>query len=153
MSLLKIEAIGNLGKDAVIGNANGKSVINFSIAHTEKWQAADGPKERTTWVECAYWTDKTSVAQFLVKGKEVYIEGTPEIRVYPKNDGTTGVSLVCRVFKLLLVGGSGGQQAAAPRVGGEYQSGAAAAPAAAKAGEYKPGAASDLTEAIDDLPF
>jgi hypothetical protein len=36
--MLQIQAIGYLGKDAIISNKNGKSVINFSIAHTEKFK-------------------------------------------------------------------------------------------------------------------
>ena len=40
--MLKIFAIGHLGKDATVNNVNGKNVINFSVAHTEKWNDAQG---------------------------------------------------------------------------------------------------------------
>lgn len=98
--MLHMQAIGHLGKDAIVNTVNGKTVINFSIAHTEKYQ----DKEKTTWVECAYWTEKTAVAPYLLKGGQVYVSGTPEVKTYNKNDGSTGVSLTLRVFSLQLLG-------------------------------------------------
>jgi len=76
------------------------------VAHTEKFRDAQGnQKDKTIWVECAYWTDRTGVAPYLKKGTQVYAEGTPEVRTYPKNDGTTGVSLTLRVQSVQLLGG------------------------------------------------
>lgn len=103
--MIKLQVIGNLGKDCVTNTVNGKSVINFSVAHTEKFRDASGQqKERTTWVECAYWTDRTGIAPYLKKGTQVYVEGTPEVRTYTKNDGTSGASLTLRVFSVQLLG-------------------------------------------------
>ncbi len=66
--MIKLQVIGNLGKDCIVNTVNGKNVINFSVAHTEKYKDAQGnPKERTTWVECAYWTDRTGIAPYLKK--------------------------------------------------------------------------------------
>ena len=51
--MIKLQVIGNLGKDAVVNNVNGKSVINFNVAHTERYKDAQGvQKDRTTWVDC-----------------------------------------------------------------------------------------------------
>ena len=36
--MIKLQVIGNLGKDAVVNNVNGKSVINFNVAHTERFK-------------------------------------------------------------------------------------------------------------------
>ena len=67
--MIKLQVIGNLGKDAITNSVNGKSVINFNVAHTEKYRDASGQqKDRTIWVECAYWTDRTAVAPYLKKG-------------------------------------------------------------------------------------
>lgn len=105
--MLKATLIGNLGKDATVNNVNGKNVINFSVAHTEKWKGADGtPNEKTTWVDCSYWTEKVGVAPYLLKGQQVYVEGQPEARSFPKNDGSTGVSLSFRVNSIQLLGGA-----------------------------------------------
>ena len=92
--MIKLQVIGNLGKDCVVNTVNGKTVINFSVAHTEKFRDAQGnQKDKTIWVECAYWTDRTAVSPYLIKGKTVYVEGQPEIRSYTTNDGRQGASL------------------------------------------------------------
>ena len=104
--MIKLQLIGHLGKDCIVNTVNEKNVINFTVAHTEKFRDSKGNnQERTTWVDCAYWTDSTAVSPYLTKGKEVYIEGTPEVKTYTKNDGTTAASLLMRVRLIQLVGG------------------------------------------------
>lgn len=104
-TMIKLQVIGNLGKDCMVNTVNGKNVINFSVAHTEKYRDSSGvQKERTTWVECAYWTDRTGISPYLKKGQQVFAEGTPEIRTFTRNDGTTGASLSLRVQYVQLVG-------------------------------------------------
>jgi single-strand DNA-binding protein len=103
--MIKLQVIGNLGKDCMVNMVNGKNVINFSVAHTEKYRDSSGvQKEKTTWVECAYWTDRTGISPYLKKGQQVFVEGTPEIRTFTRNDGTTGSSLSLRVQYVQLVG-------------------------------------------------
>lgn len=105
--MIKLQIIGNLGKDCIVKEVNGKNVINFSVAHTERFKDGQGnQKERTTWVECAYWTDKTTVAQYLTKGKMVYAEGSPEADAYTKTDGQVAGTLRMRVQSLQLLGGN-----------------------------------------------
>lgn len=136
-----MQVIGNLGKDCVTNTVNGKNVINFSVAHTEKFKDAQGnQKDKTIWVECAYWTDRTAVAPYLKKGTQVYVEGNPEVRTYPKTDGTTGFSLTLRVLGVQLLGSK--------NEGGGGSSNYSSAPAAANVPT-----ASDITEPVDDLPF
>lgn len=114
--MLKVFVIGHLGKDAVVNNVNGKSVINFSVAHSERWKDSGGVQhEKTTWVDCSMWRDSTTVAQYLKKGTQVFVEGQPEARTYQKSDGTQAASLSVRVSNLQLLGGnSGGTQSNAP---------------------------------------
>ena len=112
--MIKLQIIGNLGKDCTVKEVNGKNVINFSVAHTEKWKDAQGnAMARSTWVEAAYWTDKTAIAQYLTKGKMVYLEGQPEADAYLANDGAAKGTLRLRVSQVQLLGG-GEQQPAAP---------------------------------------
>jgi single-strand DNA-binding protein len=83
----------------------GKTVINFTVAHTEKYKDGQGNQQsKTTWLECAYWTDRTAVAPYLTKGTQVYISGNPEVKSFAKNDGTTGASLNVRVREIQLLG-------------------------------------------------
>lgn len=107
--MIKLQIVGNLGKDCIVKEVNGKNVINFSVAHSERYKDAQGnQKERTTWVECAYWTDKTAVAQYLTKGKTVYAEGYPEADGYTNKDGQVAATLRMRVQNIQLLGGNSG---------------------------------------------
>ena len=81
--MIKLQIVGNLGADCIQKEVNGKNVINFSVAHTEKFKDSTGTqRERTTWVECAYWTDRTAIAPYLKKGQLVFAEGSPEVEGY-----------------------------------------------------------------------
>ncbi|MBL0333786.1 MAG: single-stranded DNA-binding protein [Chitinophagaceae bacterium] len=144
--MIKMQVIGNLGKDCVVNTVNGKNVINFTVAHTEKYRDSQGnQQEKTTWVDCAYWTDKTGIAQYLTKGKQVYAEGQPEARSFQRNDGTPGSSLSLRVREVQLLGGRGDSGGS---VGGSYSQ-----PGAAATSNSNIPTAGDVTEPIDDLPF
>jgi len=104
--MIKTSVIGNLGKDANVKEVNGKKVINFSVAHTEKFKNGNGEDiSKTTWVECAYWNDKTAVVPYLKQGTLVYVEGMPEADAYLK-DGEAKATLRLRVGTVQLLGGS-----------------------------------------------
>jgi single-strand DNA-binding protein len=148
--MVKLQVIGNLGKDCVMNNVNGKSVINFSVAHTEKFKDAQGvQKDKTLWVECAYWTDRTGIAPYLKKGTQVYAEGTPELRTYTGKDGTPGTSLQLRVFSVQLLGGRSDNQGG----GGEGQANYNQPAYQGNSAGSSASQASDLSEPLDDLPF
>ncbi len=141
--MIKMQVIGNLGKDCVVNTVNGKNVINFTVAHTEKYRDSQGNnQEKTTWVDCAYWTDRTAISPYLTKGKQVFVEGTPEVRSFTRQDGTAGASLSLRVREVQLLGGRGDS---VPSV-----SNAAPAMSSSSSSIPSPG---DITEPIDDLPF
>ncbi len=145
--MLKMQIIGNLGKDCTVNAVNGKNVINFTVAHTEKFKDSQGNnQERTTWVDCAWWTDRTAISQYLTKGKQVFAEGTPEVRSFTRNDGSAGASLSLRVREVQLLGGKG-EGAPSSYGANTYNTGtvsnAGPAPSAPPADE----------EPVDDLPF
>ena len=144
--MIKMQVIGNLGKDCVVNTVNGKNVINFTVAHTEKYKDSQGnSQEKTTWVDCAYWTDRTALAQYLVKGKQVYAEGQPEVRSFTRQDGTAGASLSLRVREVQLLGGRGENTAGGSSYAGNNT-------ASASSGGNIP-SANEVNEPIDDLPF
>lgn len=148
--MIKLQAIGNLGKDCVTNTVNGKNVINFNVAHTEKFRDAQGnQKDKTIWVECAYWTDRTGIAPYLRKGTQVYVEGTPDIRTYSKNDGTTGVSLTLRVLSIQLLGSRG--EGGGDSQGSGYSNNSYSAPASNQVPASSGGG--NYGEPMDDLPF
>jgi single-strand DNA-binding protein len=145
--MIKLQIIGNLGKDCIVSEVNGKSVINFSVAHSERYKDAQGnQKERTTWVECAYWTDRTNISPYLVKGKTVYVEGSPSADAYTNKDGQVSATLRLRVQSLQLLGGTQTDSG----VSSQYSGGNAAA-------QSKPAEPTQNevvgTSGTDDLPF
>ncbi|MFN5334155.1 MAG: single-stranded DNA-binding protein [Bacteroidota bacterium] len=130
--MIKLQVIGNLGKDCIVNNVNGKNVMNFTVAHTEKYKDSTGAqKEKTIWVDCAYWNDRTAISPYLKKGTQVYVEGTPEVRTYTTQDGKSGASMSLRVQSIQLLGTRSSE-------GSSVGSGAVAQPSA---------------EGPDDLPF
>lgn len=143
--MIKMQVIGRLGKDCIVNTVNGKNVMNFTVAHSEKYKDSQGNmQEKTIWVDCAYWNDRTAVAQYLTKGTQVFVEGQPEARSFQRNDGTPGASLSLRVREVQLLGSKSDSS------GGGYQP--ASNTAAATSGGNIP-SANDITEPVDDLPF
>lgn len=100
---LNTMVIGNIGSDAVIKQTNGRSVINFNVAHTEKFKNAQGAVvEKTTWLSCAYWPENTKLAEYLKKGTQVMVTGTPDPVIYTK-DGTPRIDFKLRVTMVKLL--------------------------------------------------
>ena len=104
--MIKLQIVGNLGADCIQKEVNGKTVINFNVAHTEKFKDGQGNlKEKTIWVNCAYWTDRTAIAPYLKKGQMVYAEGSPEAEGYMNKDNQPAATLRMRVQNIQLLGG------------------------------------------------
>ena len=150
--MIKMQVIGNLGKDCVVNTVNGKNVINFTVAHTEKYKDSQGNnQEKTTWVDCAYWTDRTALAPYLTRGKQVFVEGSPEVRSFTRNDGTNGATLSLRVREVQLLGGRENNLGGGAPAYGQQES--APAPAYNNNGSNDVPASSGIGEPVDDLPF
>ena len=148
--MIKLQIIGNLGKDCIVKEVGGRTVINFSVVHSERFKDSQGnQKERATWVECAYWTDKTGVTPYLTKGKTVYAEGYPEADAYMNKENQAAATLRMRVQSLQLVGGSGGDNASGHQQNNQSSTGSyTSSPASSGAG--MPAASAPVA---DDLPF
>jgi single-strand DNA-binding protein len=103
--MIKLQIIGYLGKNAVQNEVNGKSVLNFSVAQTERFKNAQGlPQERTIWVECAMWYP-TGVGPYLLQGTYVFVEGVPVVDTYNNSSGGVSATLRLRVRELKLLSG------------------------------------------------
>lgn len=104
--MIKLQIIGHLGGDCTQNEVNGKHVINFNVAHSEKFKDSKGDLvTRTTWVKCAYWTDRPAIAPYLVKGTLIYAEGSPEAEAFTNKDNQPASSLKMRVRDIQLLGG------------------------------------------------
>lgn len=103
--MIKMQMIGHLGRDCTQNEVNGKTVINFPVAHSEKFKDQQGNLvEKTVWVDCSYWTDRPAVAPYLLKGTQVYLEGAPEAGSYTNKENQPAASLKLKVFSVQLLG-------------------------------------------------
>lgn len=142
--MIKLQIVGHLGKDCIVKEVNGKNVINFSVAHSEKFKDSTGtPRERTTWVECAYWTDRTAIAPYLMKGQLVYAEGSPEADGYLNKENQPSATLRMRVRDIQLLGGKTDGNA----TGNTSGSSVASSTVSSQANTAR------VEESADDLPF
>ena len=149
--MIKLQIVGNLGKDCIVKEINGKNVINFSVAHTERFKDSTGAqKERTTWVECAYWTDRTAIAPYLKKGQMVFAEGTPEAEGYMNKENQAAATLRMRVREIQLLGGRTDANPGNTNVASSSSSSSSGSNY--NSNSTRPVAA-EMDDAADDLPF
>lgn len=82
----KQQFIGRLGQEIELKKTeNGTSVIEFSLADTEKYK----DKEVTTWLRCVAWSGiADTIAKYVHKGDKVYVEGKYRNEEYTAKDGT-----------------------------------------------------------------
>ena len=155
--MIKLQIVGNLGKDCIVKEVNGTNVINFSVAHSERYKDNQGnQKERTTWVECAYWSEKTAVAQYLTKGKTVYAEGYPEADAYMNKDNQAAATLRMRVLNIQLLGGGDAQPNQMQNAGGSSSNPGVSSNVPYSNNTNTPSqipVASSAANVADDLPF
>lgn len=88
-SVNKVILVGRLGKDAeTTYTSNQKAVVKFSVATTRRWKESSSQewREETNWTNVITWNGE-SVAQYLTKGKRVYVEGRLQTRSYDDKDG------------------------------------------------------------------
>ena len=119
-SLAKMTLVGNLGRDAELRyTPKGTAVLDFSVATNERWtDAAGAQQELTQWFRVTVWGRQAeSLKPFLVKGKQVLVEGRFRLREYTDREGKHRVSLDVRADNLILLGARGAaapEEAAAP---------------------------------------
>jgi single-strand DNA-binding protein len=89
-SLNKVMIIGNLGADPEMRyTANGNAVTTFNVATNESWTDQSGERrERTEWFSVVTWNRLAETcAQYLTKGRSVYVEGRLQTRSWEGQDG------------------------------------------------------------------
>lgn len=140
MAMMKLTVIGNIGADAVQRETNGRKYTTFNVAVSTKFKNQDGSEtERTTWISCAR-DGQSPIDQWLKKGRQVYVEGTPSVSMYTDNQGHPNCNLKLAVHRIELLGGKD-----------EQNQPQAAVPAAAPTPQAAAQAQQEGAE--DDLPF
>jgi len=126
MGVNKVILVGNLGRDPELRyTQGGRAVANFTLATNERFSNRQGePQERTEWHRIVTW-DKTAenCAQYLQKGRQVYVEGRLQTREWEDKEGskrktTEVVALTVQFLGGRDGGGGGGGGSRAPREDG-----------------------------------
>jgi single-strand DNA-binding protein len=143
-SINKVILIGHLGKDAETKfTTGGAAKTTFAIATNRRWkdQQTGEWKEETDWHNVVLWRSE-NLANYLTKGKQIYVEGRLQTRNYEDKDGKKVyiTEVVAEDVVLLSNRGEGG--AAPPSERGPQR-----VPAAQQADDG-PGPITD-----DDVPF
>jgi len=105
-SLLKLEIIGNVGKDPEMRyTPSGQAVTSFSVAHTEQFETNGETRKKTIWVRVSVWGKLAEVCnKYVKKGMLVRVEGNlngddgGNPRIYNKQDGTPASSFEMTAF-------------------------------------------------------
>jgi single-strand DNA-binding protein len=120
-SVNKVILLGRLGADAETRfTPSGAAVTNFNLATTRSWkdQQTNEWKEETNWTRVVVWRQE-KLANFLTKGKQVYVEGRLQNRSYDDKDGKKMYATDVIADDVILLGGreEGGMEGAMPSMG------------------------------------
>ena len=103
----KVQLIGNLGKEPEVKTLeSGKKMARFSVATNESYRNAKGEKvTETQWHNLVAWGKLAEIVEkYLVKGKEVAIEGKLINRSYNDKDGNKKYITEIQVNELRMLG-------------------------------------------------
>ncbi len=156
-SVNKVLLIGNLGRDAETKfTPSGASVTKFAVATTRRWkdQQSNDWKEETNWTNVILWRQE-NLANYLTKGKQVYVEGRIQTRSYDDKDGKKVYATEVVADEVILLGGrgegdggfEGGAQAGA-RSAGQNRGRSSGGPTAGPEDDF---GGMQITD--DDVPF
>ena len=152
-SVNKVILVGNLGRDAELHyTPGGAAVSTINMATTEVWNDKAGQRqEKTEWHRVVLWGKSAeSLAEYLTKGKQIYVEGRLQTRQWDDKDGNKRYTTEIRGDRIVLLGGGGGGGRAAGGGGMARSSGGEDL-----SGSHGAGPGPDVSEPLtdDDIPF
>src|SRR3979409_176183 len=109
-SVNKVILVGNLGKDAETKfTPSGVAKTTFSVATSRRWkdQQTGDWKDETDWSNVVLWRSE-NLANYLTKGKQIYVEGRLQTRSYEDKDGKKVYATEVVADDVILLGGQGG---------------------------------------------
>lgn len=123
MSFNKIIVVGNLGRNPELRyTPQGTPVTSFSLATNERETVKGEKVDITTWFDVTLFGRQAEVAaEYLAKGKQVYIEGRFRAEEWTDREGKQRVTNKIKATDMQLIdrvqnGGGGGEQAAVAAV-------------------------------------
>ena len=120
--------IGNLGNDPELRyTQSGQGVATFSLATGESWTDRNGERqERTEWHRIVAWGKTGELcAQYLSKGRSVYVEGRIQTRDWEDKEGIKRYTTEIVATTVQFLGGPRGEASGG---GGSAQTGAPGTP-------------------------
>ena len=105
--LNKVMIIGNLGKDPEMRyTPSGRPVTNFRVAVSRNWNTPDGEHhEETEWFNVVAWGRLAEICnQYLVKGRQVYVEGRLQSRNWEDAEGKRHTAVEVIANKMIMLG-------------------------------------------------
>jgi single-strand DNA-binding protein len=156
-SVNKVILIGNLGRDAETKfTPSGAAVTRFAVATTRSWkdQQTNEWKEETNWTNVVLWRQE-NLANYLTKGKQIYVEGRLQTRSYDDKDGKKVYTTEVVAEEVILLGGRG--EGGGADSGGRAMARAGGSGAPSRGGAGGPGGPPDDDFGMgvndDDVPF
>jgi single-strand DNA-binding protein len=157
-SVNKVILVGNLGRDAETKfTPGGTAVTKFAVATSRRWKDKQSGewKEETNWTNIVLWQAE-NLANYLTKGKQVYVEGRIHTRSYDDKDGKKVYTTEVIAEEVILLGGQGGGDGG--RGADEFSQQPVSMPRGAQGGgaaRQQPAPAEDYGQGItdDDVPF
>lgn len=119
-SVNKVILVGNLGRDPELRyTPGGQAVANFSLATTERFSNKEGERqERTEWHRVVAWGRTGEIcAQYLAKGRSVYVEGRIQTREWEDKEGQKRWSTEIVAINVQFLGGRGEGGSSTPASG------------------------------------
>ncbi|MEE8112678.1 MAG: single-stranded DNA-binding protein [Acidobacteriota bacterium] len=106
-SVNKVILVGNLGRDPEVRTtASGIRVANFPIATSSTWtDKNDQKQEKTEWHRIVVWGKQAEICErYLVKGKQVYVEGSLQTRSWDDRSGNKRYTTEVKAVRILMLG-------------------------------------------------
>src|SRR5579864_908427 len=158
-SVNKVILIGHLGRDAETRfTPSGVAVTKFSVATNRRWkdQQTGEWKEETDWANVVLWRQE-NLANYLTKGKQIYVEGRLQTRTYDDKDGKKQYFTEVVADDVILLGGRG---EGGPAGGPDFNQQPVSMPRSAQQQRPKPAPAAEESSfdqgagiTDDDVPF
>lgn len=108
----KVILVGRLGADPEVRyTAGGSAVAKFNLATSETWKDKDGNRqERTEWHRVVAFGKLGEICgEYLLKGKQVYVEGKLQTRSWEDGDGNKRYSTEVNINNMVMLGDGGGK--------------------------------------------
>ena len=153
-SFNQVILLGNLTRDVELKHTpSNQAVANIGLAMNRQYQTRDGERrEETTFVDCEAWGRQAEVmAQYLAKGRPVFIQGRLKLDTWQDQQGQNRSKLKVVIENFQFVGGRDGGNGGGAQGGGggrrEFQ------PNASDGAGASGGGGGHTPVPDDDIPF